>query len=139
MSTDENKDLLNRYTEEIWNKGNFSLMGEMFDPGFTFNYPDLDLTSDLEGFKQTIIRFRNAFPDIEFTTEYMIAEGNMTVSRWKGTGTHKGEYMGVSPTSKKIIVTGITILQIEDKKIMEEQTEMDVAGLMQQIGAVSSP
>ena len=47
--------------------------------------------------------------------------------------------MGVSPTGKKIIVTGITILLIEDKKIMEEQTEMDIIGLMQQIGAVSPP
>jgi len=137
MSIKENKNLVKRYNEEIWNHGNFSLMDEIFDPKFNFNYPDPDLEPDLDGFKQTISRFREAFPDIKFSSLLMVAEGDIVVYRWEGIGTHKAEYMGIAPTDKEVEFTGITIHKIENGKILEEFTRLDIFGLMQQIGAMS--
>jgi predicted ester cyclase len=137
MSIEENKDLVNLYNKEIWNKGNFSLVDDIFYSEFTFNYPDPDLTPDLGGFKQTVDRFRKAFPDMEFTSLLMVAEGDIVVYRWKGIGTHKADYMGIAPTDKRVEFTGITIHKISNGKILEEFTQSDIFGLMQQIGPTS--
>ena len=65
-----------------------------------------------------------------------MAEGDKVVTRWIGQGTHQGELMGVAPTGNQLTFTGITIHRIEATKIVEEWSNWDALGLMQQIGAV---
>jgi predicted ester cyclase len=74
---------------------------------------------------------------MNFTSLLMVAEGDMVVYRWKGNGTNKAEYMGIAPTNKTVEFTGITIHKIENGKILEEFTQSDIFGLMQQIGPTS--
>jgi steroid delta-isomerase-like uncharacterized protein len=93
----------------------------------------------LEGAKKTVQMYRTAFPDLEFSIEFQLAEGDMVATRWIGTGTHEGELMGMQPTGKKSSVTGIAIDRIQDGKIVESWNNWDTLGMMQNIGAIPEP
>ena len=136
MSTEENKALARRWGEEIWGKGNLALIDEILASNFVFNYPLPGVASDLEGYKQTVNMMRTPFSDVETNPEEMVAEEDKVVVRWKWGGTHKGEFMGIPPTGKKVMITGISILRFEGGKIAEEWGEMDNMGMMQQLGVV---
>jgi steroid delta-isomerase-like uncharacterized protein len=133
MGIEENKNLAARWTEEIWNQGSTAAIGEICAPNFTFNYAFPGMSSDRNGYKQVVAAYRSAFPDMHLTNEIVIAEGDKIVIRWRGKSTHRGEFMGVAPTGKQVVMTGNTIARIEAGKIAEEWTEMDTFGLMQQI------
>jgi steroid delta-isomerase-like uncharacterized protein len=90
----------------------------------------------LEGAKKTISMYREAFPDLRFEIGDQIAEGDRVVTRWTGTGTMKGELMGLEPNGKESTVTGIAIDRIENGKIVESWGNWDTLGLMQNIGAI---
>jgi steroid delta-isomerase-like uncharacterized protein len=83
--------------------------------------------------------FRSAFPDLQFTMEDQIADGDKVVHRLTATGTHRGEFMGIPPTDKRVRVTGVNINQFVDGKIVEAWGFMDMMGLMQQLGAIPGP
>jgi steroid delta-isomerase-like uncharacterized protein len=93
----------------------------------------------IEGLAQFASRFRSAHPDLRIKLEDDIAEGDKVVTRWTASGTHQGELMGIAPTGSQVTVIGITIHRIEDGKIVEEWSNWDALGLMQQIGAHPSP
>ena len=76
---------------------------------------------------------RNAFPDIKYTVEDMIEDGDKLVARWSAKGTHKGEFMGIPPTGRQVSFTGIEIIRVKDGKAVEEWEELDRAGLMGQL------
>jgi steroid delta-isomerase-like uncharacterized protein len=91
-----------------------------------------------EGIKQLVSGYRGAFPDLSFSIDDQIAEGDRVVTRWTARGTHEGDLWGIGATGKQGTVTGITIDRIEDGKIAETWTNWDTLGLMQQIGVVPS-
>jgi len=86
--------------------------------------------------KQSLAPFINAFPDLRLNIEDKIAEGDKVAVRVNITGTHKGEFQGISPTGKKVSFVGIDFLAITDGKITEEWVGIDTMGLMQQIVAI---
>jgi len=92
-----------------------------------------------EGLKKVISMYREAFPDLEFTIEDQIAEGDKVVTRWVGGGTHQGELMGVAPTGKTSTVTGIGIDRIDNGQVVEAWGNWDALGMFQQLGLVPEP
>jgi steroid delta-isomerase-like uncharacterized protein len=138
MGIEENKALAARWTEQVWNKGNMAAIDEICAPNFNFNYAFPGMPSNKEGYKQVVTAYRAGFHNMHLTNEIVIAEGNKVAIRWRGQSTHKGEFMGVPPTGKQVTMTGNTIARIEGGKIVEELTEMDGLGIMQQIGAIPS-
>jgi predicted ester cyclase len=84
-------------------------------------------------------RLREAFPDITFTVEDMIAEGDLVATRWTATGTNDGEFMGMEPTGRQATIGGMTIQRFKDGRIVEGWTQQDALGLLRQIGAVPEP
>jgi len=134
MSVEENKALASRWGEEIWGKGNLAIVDEILASNFVFYYAPPGMAPDREGYKQVVTMFKTALPDIQFTPEDMIAEGDKVAVRWTGKGTQKGEFMGIGPTGKKVTVTGISIIRIVGGKIVEDWTEQDILGLLQQLG-----
>ena len=126
MSSEENKALVRREQEELWNAtGNLDVAQELF-------------VADLvEAARQEAADFREGFPDVVSTIEDLIAEGDKVVARWRARATHQGEYMGISPTGKEVEFTGISVYRIEAGKIAESWNEEDELGLMRQIGAVA--
>jgi predicted ester cyclase len=87
----------------------------------------------VEEFKEAIRAFRKSFPDLHFTVEEMIAEGDKVAYRWTAHGTHQGEYDGIAPTSKIITATGISIIRIDDGKVVEDRFESSVPSIREQL------
>ena len=128
MSTEENKALVRKEQEELWNHtGNLDAAGELFAP------------EQAEAARQEAADFRRGFPDVVSIIEDLIAEGDMVAARWSSRATHLGGYVGVPPTGNEVEFTGISVYRIEGGRIAESWTEEDELGLMRQIGAVPEP
>jgi steroid delta-isomerase-like uncharacterized protein len=116
-----------RYMEEVFNQRRFEVLDELF-------------SADLVGrIRQTSIPFLLAFPDWHGTVDEIIVEGNRVANRWTGHGTHLGDLMGVPATGKPVTISGITVFHIGGGKVVEEWTQADLLGLMQQIGIIPAP
>ena len=142
MSTEENKTIAKRvystFTEAIRTR-NMNLLDQILTPNGIDHNPAPGQGPGIEGVKQTFAGFSIAFPDLEFTVEDQIAEGDRVVSRVKTQGTHKGEFMGIGPTGKRVTATGIDIVRIANGKIVERWGEFDNMAILQQIGALPGP
>jgi steroid delta-isomerase-like uncharacterized protein len=139
MSVEENKVIARRIFEEIWNQRNLDAMEEVCATGFVRHDPaSSELSGPIgpEGFKQVITVYTTAFPDHRFVIDDMVAEGDMVVTRWTATGTHQGELMGIPPTGVKGTVTGITMTRFAHGKAVEEWSNWDTLGMMQQLGVI---
>jgi len=116
MLLEENKAIIRRLFKAE-NEGNLAIYDELMSPDYVDNA--FQFTS-LEEYKKMHAKTREALPDFQETIEDMVAEGEKVVVRFKGTGTHKGEWFGIPPTGKKITITGVLIYRIVDGKIVEK-------------------
>ena len=89
-----------------------------------------------DGFKENVATYRAAYSDARITVDEQIAEGDKVVTRWTGRGTHDGDLMGVAPTGKQVTVSGLTLSRLANGKVIEEYTNWDTFGMMQQLGVV---
>jgi steroid delta-isomerase-like uncharacterized protein len=87
------------------------------------------------GYLTIIGMMRAGFPDIQWTLDKMIAEGDKVAARFTMRGTHQGAFFGVPPSGKKIEVKAMNFYRISDGKFVEEHGQPDLLGLLQQIGA----
>jgi steroid delta-isomerase-like uncharacterized protein len=112
-----------------------SVIDELLDPSYVNHNMPAPAPGN-EGFKQVIMMFRNAYPDLHVTVEDVIAEGDKVASRGTWRGTHQGEFMGVPATGKQVAVSYSDIWRVENGKFVENWVQMDLLGLMQQLGVV---
>jgi predicted ester cyclase len=128
MSAEENKAVVRREQEELWNHtGDLDAVEELFAVG------------QAEAARQEAADFRRGFPDVISTIEDLIAEGDKVVARWRSRATHRGDYMGILQTGNRVEFTGISVYRIEGGKIAESWNSEDQFGLMRQIGAIPEP
>lgn len=132
---EENKEIVRRL-DAIW-QGDLEIVDELVAEDF-FNHNPIvpDAPPGPEGFKQNVSALRTAFPDIDFTTEEIIAEGDKVVFRAVGHGTHEGKLMGVEPTGREVELSGIVIFRIGDGQVVERWAQFDTMGMLRQIGAL---
>lgn len=90
----------------------------------------------LKDFKYNTSEVYSAFPDLHFTLDDMVAEGDKVAVRWTITGTHKGGFMGIPPTNKEVTSWGIEIYRIAGGKFVELWERFDDFGFMKQLGLV---
>jgi predicted ester cyclase len=138
MSTEHNKALVRRVFEEAMNHNKPDVYNEVIAADYV-NYDFPTPTPGLEGFKSVDAMFKAAFPDFHVTIEDELAEGDRVASRGYFTGTHTGEFMGIPPTGKSIKVSYIDIWTVEGGKLKENWVQMDMLGLMQQLGVIPAP
>ena len=139
MSAQENKEKARRLLEEAFGQGELEIVDEVLDPDFVCYDPNSEsgAVRGAETIKQEIEWFRNAMPDLTYTVEDQVAEGDKVVTRYRTTGTHQGEFFGVAPTGKSIEMSGIQIDRFDESgKMVEEWPEYDMLGAMKQMGAV---
>ncbi len=123
---------------ELWNTGDTAIADQILALGYVFHSPLFsEQVCGADLYKQRVTTIRAAFPDIRFTAEDEIAQGEKVAVRWTARGTHTGHYRGAAPTGRQITDSGISILHIRDGKIVEEWEEIDSLGLLQQLGLVS--
>ena len=136
----ENKAIARRFVEDGFNTGNFAVVGEYIAPNFVNHDPGTPpLPSGPEGYKQLVTIYRTAFPDLHLSVEDLIPEGDKVVVRWTARGTNTGQLMGMPPNGKQMTVTGISILAITGGKVVEQRTNWDTLGMLQQLGVVPKP
>ena len=139
--SEENKAIARRALEEVWSgQGDLDAADELYAPYYVDHDPASpeDIRGP-EGAKELASMYRNAFPDWRFSVEDQVAEGDMVVTRWIGSGTHQGEIMGIAPTGNRVTMAGTSVERIVDGKIEETWDNYDALGMMQQIGAIPSP
>ena len=135
MSTEENKALMRRFWEGVFNQKNLEVIDEVCTADMVYHGPT-GLIQGREAFKQFIAMYLNAFPDFHITIEDMVAEGDRVVVRQTTTATHQGELMGIPPTGKHISISGIHITRVVDGKAVEDWGSDDMLGLLQQLGVI---
>ncbi len=132
-----NKVIVRRLYEEVWNKRRLELVDEIISPSHAIHDPTVSGSAvGPEAYKRQVTRFITAFPDLRLTIEDMVGENEKLAVAWTISGTHKGEFMGIPATNKKVSVDGITINHIVNAKIMDSYISWDAWGAMQQLGVV---
>ena len=141
MLSETNKTVSRRFFEEVFAKGKLNVLDEIITKDHVNSGPGSlpELPTGPEGAKQLVTVYRNAFPDIRFTIDEQIAEGDKVVTRWSADGTHKGELVGIPATGKTSTVTGITVDRFVNGKIAESWAIFDQFGMMQQLGVIPTP
>ena len=132
MSLQDNKAVIRRLYDAL-NTGDLKAM----DEALAVNVVDLlsfeGQTPGVQGFKERLTRLRNSFPDLTFTIETMIAEGNMAAERVTLRGTHLGKFMGVPATGKQVRGTMMAFNKFANGKVVERGRIINVFGLVRQI------
>jgi steroid delta-isomerase-like uncharacterized protein len=139
MSAGENKAIARREIAELYNQGgNLDAVEEIYAPNYVGHDPTQpeDLHG-VEGARQYAASYRQAFPDLECIIEDQVAEGDKVVTRWRARGTHEGETEDLGPpTGNRVEITGISVSRVAEGKLVEDWTNFDAMGMMQQLGMV---
>lgn len=138
--SDQNKMLVRRAVDEVWNRGDYSKLAELVarDIIVHASSPADDIHGP-EGLNQFYSTLRAAFPDFHCTIEDQIAEGDRVVTRWTARATHQGEFQGIPASGKPVRLAGIDIDRIVGGKVVECWPYADELGLLQQLGAIPAP
>ncbi len=135
MSVNKNKDIIRRFYEEVWGKGNLQVVNEVFASDYVRH--DLRPTAALpgpEGQSKIAADFRSAFPDLKIELDLLVAEADMVVARWTMEGTNLGPWGGSEPTGKHARFSGVNFFRLSKGKVIEIWNHRDDLGLMQQVG-----
>ena len=133
--SEQNKNLMRRVIEELWNKKNAAVIDELYAESYVGHTPD-GVLKGRAGARQHFNTYITAFPDSNLTIDDMVAEGDKVLVRWTATGTHRGELAGIATSGKRITVPGNLTARFSSGKIVEEHNLWDTLKLAQQIGAV---
>ena len=141
LSTVSNVAIIQRFINDLWNARDLSVADEIFADNCVTHQLRSGLAAtaaprDPETIKQHVLEWLNAFPDLTFTVEQMVADGDRVASQMTMQGTHSGTWMGIAPTGKQISLQMMTIHRIEAGKIVEDWVLVDSLGLFQQLGLV---
>lgn len=141
MSTEENKNIVRHWIEDGWNKGNLAVLDEVYAPNYVQHdnpaLPQPVMSS--EDLKKYVTAYRTALPDLHFTIDDLIADGDEVVWRFTASGTQRGELWGVLPTGKSAAVPGIIIFRLAGGKIAEGWVMVDTLSMLQQLGVIPPP
>ncbi len=137
---EQNKQVVHRFVEECWNKGNLDRASEYLVDQVRFHDPVFpNLNAGIQNVKNHIELCRRAFPDLKITVNDTIAERNEVVLNWTIRGTHKGQFLGMPPTNRHATIDGTSIYRLENSKIAEAHANWNLASLMAQLGVVEVP
>jgi predicted ester cyclase len=132
---DDNKAHVRRFIDFI-NKDNLAPIDEFFAPNYTYHNSSMPEVKDLSTVKEFNAMAYGAFPDIRFTIEDLVAEGDKVVYRAAARGTHKGEFMRIAPTGKQVTFTSIVISRIANVKFQEDWESLDGMYVLHQLGVI---
>lgn len=138
MSLEQNKAVVTRFVEFI-NTGNPAIADEVVAPDYLERDPFPGQQPGRDGLKAVILMTRAAFPDLEWVMEDMVAEDDTVASRFTWRGTHRGAFLGVPPTGKRVTLTGMVFDRVVGGKMVESQLLMNTLSLLTQLGAIALP
>ncbi len=130
----DNKKLVRRIPLEVVNEGKFELIDEILASGYVEHSAPPQVPATREGMRQWFSAMRSAFPDLHYTIDDIVAEGDQVVLRTTGHGTMRGALMGFQPTGKAATWTEIHITRVQGGKVVEHWGQVDQVGMLQQLG-----
>jgi steroid delta-isomerase-like uncharacterized protein len=129
------REMIRRLYKEFWNERKLEVVDQLVSQSHALTSPHISgPTVGPAAYKKQLATFVAGFPDLQFDVEETICEEDKIVASWTFTGTHQGEFLGIAPTNKKVSITGITVHQVSDGKILDSQAMWDAISLFQQIG-----
>ena len=132
-----NKAQIRRVIEKVYNRGDLAVVDEVAASDLVIHASSQEIHGR-EGAKQYVAALRAGFPDLRFTIEDQIAEGDMVVTRWTARGTHSGKFQSIPATGREIRLTGTDIDRLVGGKVVECWAHVDELGLMRQLGVVEA-
>ena len=140
MGTHENKAIARRFLDDVVNRGNLAVIDELTGPNFVDHSAPPGVPATIEGQKTFLTMFRAAFPDLHYTMESEIAEGDWVVQYMKGHGTMKGDFLGMAASGKEATWTEIHITRFDGNgKAVEHWGVVDQLGMLVQLGFAQAP
>jgi predicted ester cyclase len=133
MTIDPNKGFMRSFLEELDKQR--TAIDTFFSPSCLAHLPGNPEPTDREGFKHFVALLYTAFPDLHHKVEEQIAEDDKVVSLVTARGTHRGDFQGIAPTGKQVIMTDIIITRLHEGKVVELWAQFDALSLLQQLGA----
>ena len=130
------QEVVRRFTDEVWNKGNLDFIDEVVAPEYHGWDPT---TGDIQGpaaLRDIVQMYRSAFPNMEMTIDLIVSDGDWVITKWTARGTNTGELMGMPATGKDATVSGIQMERIVGGKFVESHGIFDALGMLQQMGVV---
>jgi len=134
MPAEQQKALVRRFIEEVWNQGDLAIISQVCAPDFVLHDPTTPRFKSRREYEHLVLAYRRAFPDLRCTMEEQLAEGNLVMSWWGMQGTHRGPLFGYAPTERHVRFTGISLNLLRDGQIAEARVNWDALGLFQQLG-----
>jgi steroid delta-isomerase-like uncharacterized protein len=138
MSLEANKALARRCLEVI-NHKDLASLDQMYASTYVRHDPNSPQVHTREDYIKYLTGLCTIFPDLHFTIEDVMAEGDKAVCRFSISGTHSEPWRGLPATHKQVIMTGVSISRIEDDKVVEDWFNSDIFSLALQLGAIPSP
>ncbi|MEN8237449.1 MAG: ester cyclase [Pseudomonadota bacterium] len=134
----ENKIIVNRYFEEVWNQGKLDVLDEIVSVDYINHSPGMpNPPRGPEGIKPIVTAIREAFPDLKYVIENLVVSEDQVAIRTTMYGTHLGDFFGLAPTGKTIKVTQMQIERIDNGKIVEHWRVTDDLTMMRQLGQMT--
>lgn len=132
-------DIVRGFIEETINRGRIESAGDYFRDDMVEQVPFPGQGPGLQGLKDVLRGLLLAFPDMHWSVEEQITEGDRVLTRFEWTGTHRGAFLGVPATGRAVKVWGMVIDRIQEGRIKDTRILMDMLGLMIQLGVVAPP
>jgi len=133
---DQMRQTVTRYFEQLWSRGDESLIEELLHPDYVNNSPGSpQMPTDRSGVRWVLRALRGAFPDLHYTIEDMVIGDDAVAVRTTLTGTHRGDFFGLPPTGRAVKVNQINIERFRDGRIVSHHRVTDMAEMMRQLGA----
>jgi steroid delta-isomerase-like uncharacterized protein len=138
MTLEQNKSVIRRLFDEVYNTKNVALIDDLTTPDFVDHSPVTGLETGPAGLKQFIGIIATVFPDNHLTIDDLLAEGDRVAARWTSHNTHTGgDFFGIPPSGRTAVFSGTTIYRLDNGKIAELWYNADTMGLFAQLGAPS--
>ncbi|WP_075292938.1 ester cyclase [Pararhizobium arenae] len=131
--------VVRRNTEEVQGKGNFAVFDEVFSENFLDHTPQPNMVPDKEGVRGLYAGLRKAFPDFHAVIHWQTADGNLVTTFKTYHGTHKGNFLGIEPTGRKIQFETVDAMRVVDGKITEHWGVANLYSLVGQLGLELQP
>ena len=134
-----NRAIGRRVLLKLWGQGKLELADLLYAPDYVDHVgrgPEPSRVSGPAGLKQAVTMFRRAFPDLAYTVEQELAEGDLVMTRFSARGTNRGPFLGAPPTGRVVAYTGFDLNRIKNGRIVESWVNYDALGLLQQLGMV---
>ena len=137
--TTETQKMIERIPLEILNQNKFELIDELYATNYVEHTPPPSVAPTREGFKQTAIALKTAFPDLRYTIEDVIESGDKIVHRLTASGTMKADFLGMPATGKHATWTEIHIGRVANGRLIEHWGLVDQLGMLVQLGVIQAP